>query len=66
MKISKGFCSDGYAVGIDYSDGSDKSVVAIVKLGKEGKPDELITTLTWEEARLVARAVAEAETGGTD
>ena len=53
---------DGYAIGID--DGrstGDECVVAIVKIGEHGKPDELIVSLTWEQAKLIARVVQEAE-----
>jgi hypothetical protein len=59
---NKGFCVDGYAIGIDEGRfGGDESIVALVKLGEQGEPDELITTLTWEQAKLVARAIQEYE-----
>lgn len=56
------FRTDRYAVGIDRAaaDSSDEGAVAIVKFGQHGAPDELVASLTWEEARLVARAVSDA------
>jgi hypothetical protein len=63
MPKSEGFCADGYAIGVDYAaaDSQDNSVIALVKFGQGGEPDELKATLTWEEAKLVARMVAESE-----
>jgi hypothetical protein len=59
--MNKGFCEGKYAIGIDYGSSTDEGVIAIVKLGDDGKPDELVASLTWEQARLVARAVREAD-----
>ena len=58
------FSTGDYAVGVDPAipGWCDKSVVVVVKIGQPGKPDELVASLTWEEAKLVARAVAESET----
>lgn len=63
MPKSEGFCADGYAIGVDYAmtDSQDNSVIALVKLGQDGEPDELKATLTWDEAKLIARGVAESE-----
>lgn len=51
-----------YVCGIDdgRSEG-DECVVAVIKKGRLGKPDELIASLTWEQAKSVARAVQKAE-----
>jgi hypothetical protein len=63
MAMTDGFCADGYAIGIDMAKpGSrDEGCVAIVKLGEAGKVDVLVASLTWEQAKLVARAVAKSE-----
>ena len=57
------FVEGNYAVGIDTANSVDVGIVALIKLGKRGEPDELVASLTWEEAKLIARAVAEQETG---
>ena len=53
-----------YVIGVDRAaDDStgDYGALAIIKRGEDGQPDELIATLTWEQARLVRDAVQEAE-----
>lgn len=52
----------GYSIGTDHArTGSDRSMLTLVKIGEHGEPDELKASLTWEEAKLIACAVAELE-----
>ena len=39
-----------YAIGVDYSSGKDNGVLAVMKIGVSGKPDELVGT--WEAIAL--------------
>lgn len=64
MPNCEGFCAGEYAVGVDYASAgsTDESVLSLVKFGEQGEPDEVRAVLTWEEAKLIARAVTESET----
>jgi hypothetical protein len=64
MPNCEGFRAGEYAVGVDYASAgsTDESVFSLVKFGEQGEPDEVRAVLTWEEAKLIARAVTELET----
>jgi hypothetical protein len=46
-EVTRSIMEDGkqYAIGIDRGNGEDKSVAAIIKMGEDGAPDELIEIL---------------------